>query len=103
MRGPVGGTQPATETPTQVGLGIGVQADMIEHRTVRAEIRSPPDQPGTFEATVMHYGIVDDYGTVFDPGVFTASLDKRLPRITWGHDWADVIGRVVDFKDGPDS
>lgn len=70
-----------------------------EVRAIRAEIRAPEDKPGLFEAVVMRYGTVDDYDTVFDPGVFAKSLETRLPRLTWGHNWAELIGRVVDYKD----
>lgn len=73
-----------------------------EIRTQRTEIRTASDTPGMFEAVVVRYGVVDSYDTIFDEGCFTASLEERLPRITWGHDWADVIGQYVDYKDGPD-
>jgi HK97 family phage prohead protease len=73
-----------------------------ETRTISGEVRAPGDGR-TFEAVVMRYGVLDDYETIFNPGCFTASLEKRLPRITWSHDWTDVIGRVVDYKDTPDS
>lgn len=73
-----------------------------EHRTISGEVRAPGDGR-TFEAIVMRYGTLDDYETIFDPGCFTGSLEKRLPRITWSHDWTDVIGRVVDYKDSPET
>lgn len=74
----------------------------MEQRVAPIEVRAVDDQPGRFEAVVMRYDVIDDYDTVFDPGVFTASLERRLPRITWGHDWAEVIGRYVDYRDTPD-
>lgn len=74
-----------------------------EHRTQHVEVRASTDSPGLFEAEVMRYGILDDYRTIFDPEVFRASLEERLPRITWGHDWADVIGQYVDYRDTRDA
>jgi len=71
----------------------------LERRTVHAEVRTSDDSPGLFEAKVMRYDVLDDYRTVFDPEVFRESLEERLPRITWGHDWADVLGQYVDYKD----
>jgi HK97 family phage prohead protease len=71
----------------------------LERRTVHAEVRTSDDSPGLFEAKVMRYDVLDDYRTVFDPGTFRESLEERLPRITWGHDWADVLGQYVDYKD----
>jgi HK97 family phage prohead protease len=73
---------------------------MREHRTLHhVEIRASDDTPGLFEAVVMRYGTVDDYDTVFEAGCFAKSLAARLPRLTWSHDWADLVGRVVDYKD----
>lgn len=74
----------------------------LERRVVHSEVRMSDETPGLFEAAVMTYDVLDDYKTIFDPGVFRASLEARLPRITWGHDWTDPIGQYVDFKDGRD-
>lgn len=75
---------------------------MIEHRALRStEIRVTPDTR-TFEAVVVRYGVVDDYDTIFDAGCFAASLEERMPRITWAHDWAEPLGRYVDYKDTPE-
>lgn len=69
-----------------------------EHR--RAEIRAVPDGDGrTFEALAVAYGIVDDYGTRFLPGVFNDSLKVRMPVLAWGHDWREPIGRVTDWRE----
>lgn len=75
----------------------------IERRAIRAEVRTSDSDPGMFEAVVMNYGVVDTYNTVFDPGCFRESLEERMPRITWGHDWKDVIGQYVDYKDTPET
>ena len=64
------------------------------------EFRAIKDaKPGTFEAIVMRYNVMDDYRTKFAPKVFHDSLEQRLPRIVWGHDWTDPIGRWVDKDD----
>lgn len=73
-----------------------------ERRAQRSEVRVTADSR-MFEAVVMRYGIVDDYDTIFDPECFTASLEARMPRITWAHDWSDPLGRYVDYKDTPES
>lgn len=76
----------------------------LETRTLRsAEVRMPDGEGRTFEAVVMHYGVVDDYETIFDAGCFADSLKERLPRITWAHSWSDVIGRYVDYRDTPET
>lgn len=70
-----------------------------EHRAFRAtEIRATPDSR-TFEAVVVNYGVLDDYDTIFDAGCFAASLEERMPRITWAHDWSEPLGRYVDYRD----
>lgn len=75
----------------------------LEHRTLTVtDVRAPEGDGRTFEAVVMNYGVTDDFDTVFDAGCFTASLAARMPRITWGHDWRDVIGRWVDYVDSPE-
>jgi HK97 family phage prohead protease len=75
----------------------------IERRDVTsAEVRTSDSEPGVFEAVVLRYGVVDTYNTIFDPGCFRESLEERMPRITWGHEWTDVIGRYVDHKDTRD-
>lgn len=71
----------------------------IERRCSRLEIRAPEDTPGRFEAVVLRYGVVDDYSTMFRPGCFAESLATRLPRIAWAHDWAEPLGRYVDYVD----
>lgn len=57
------------------------------------------DEGGKFAATVMTYRVIDDYGTDFEPKVFDASLQRRLPRVVWGHDWTDPIGRYIAYED----
>lgn len=75
-------------------------APMQQTRAYHASnIRATPDGSRTFEALVVVYGIIDDYGTIFDPGCFTDSLHERMPRITWAHSWSEPLGRYVDFRD----
>lgn len=70
-----------------------------ETRALHAEFRATDTDKRRFEAKVMVYGVVDDYGTLWQPGVFTESLAAKLPKIVWGHDWTDVLGRYVDYRD----
>lgn len=50
-------------------------------------------------ARVLTYNVVDDYGTVFAPGVFNRSLTERLPKIVHSHDWTKPIGRWVGWEE----
>ena len=41
-------------------------------------------------------GVVDDYGTVWLPDVFDASLRVSMPTLCWAHDWSEPIGQATD-------
>jgi HK97 family phage prohead protease len=60
--------------------------------------------PTEFTAVVLRYGVLDDYWTKFRYGVFAESLEQRMPRAVWSHDWSDPIGIyddvVSDTEDG---
>lgn len=62
--------------------------------------------PKQFWARVMNYGELDDFGTKFKPGVFKKSLDRRLPRLMYGHQgWENpsaLLGRGIDYRDTHD-
>lgn len=57
---------------------------------------------GQFEARVCNYNVADSYGTVWQPGCFADALREKLPKVVWGHDWHEPIGRVVDYRDSPE-
>ena len=70
------------------------------HRAVpTVHFRALDDKQGRFQARVMHYDVVDDYRTLFAPGLFRESLEARLPRVVWAHDWAEPLGRYIDYDD----
>ena len=79
---------------------------MTEHRTFRdVELRAvalPDGSPGVVLQAVTPY-VVDDYGSVWMPGVFDRSLEQRLPALCWAHDWADPIGPGVDWSRAGDA
>jgi HK97 family phage prohead protease len=93
-------------------------AAILEMRTtstleIRAEDNTPIDPatvtpdtlPRRFWARVVNYDILDDYGTMFAPGVFAVALAERMPRLMFGHNgWRDVaavLGRAVEARDTP--
>ena len=54
-----------------------------------------------FSARILTYGATDPYGMTWADGCLDASLDERLPVLTWAHDWADPIGHAVGWhRDG---
>lgn len=41
---------------------------------------------------VITPGVVDDYGSVWEPSTFDASLERRPPVLCWSHDWSEPLG-----------
>lgn len=74
----------------------------IKRETRRAEIRaSKGAKPGVTLKVITPY-VVDDFGSVWMPDAFDASLAKRMPTLTWGHDWAEPLGPAVAVRKGTD-
>ena len=75
-------------------------------REIRAgqisEVRTAENGRRQFRARICNYGVVDTYSTSWAPGVFTRSLEKKLPTAVWSHNWDRPIGKVIDYTDGPD-
>src|SRR5215213_11066370 len=67
-----------------------------------SEIRTADNGRRQFRARICNYGVPDTYRTSWAPGVFTRSLEKKLPTAVWSHNWDRPIGKVIDFSDGPD-
>ena len=57
---------------------------------------------GIVECFVAGIGNKDSVGDVCLPGAFTGSLKRRKPRVVWGHNWNEPIGKVLDvYEVGP--
>tara|TARA_B100000902_G_scaffold154129_3_gene150613 strand:- start:325 stop:1950 length:1626 start_codon:yes stop_codon:yes gene_type:complete len=57
---------------------------------------------GIVEAFVSGIGNKDSVGDIVLPGAFKASLHRRKPRVVWGHDWNQPIGKVLEmYEVGP--
>lgn len=78
-------------------------AQFLHHQQVRitplGQVRDMDEKTGRFAATVLHYDTEDDYGSEMAPRMFEESLRARLPRVVWGHDWTDPIGRYTAYED----
>lgn len=72
-----------------------------EHRS-KVAIRSADigGKPGV-TLHIIRPDVVDDYGSVWSPTAFDASLARRLPTLTWSHDWAEPLGPAVGYRTGP--
>lgn len=60
---------------------------------------SAEDAPGTVEAIVSVFNNRDFAGEVVLPGAFKNSLQRKLPRFVWAHNWEKVIGRIVEARE----
>lgn len=78
----------------------------IERRCYRTEFRDVPGSKGRQKwATAVTYNQVDDWGTIWLPGVFDEALGERMPTMLYGHDWYSlehVLGKGIDFRQTPD-
>jgi HK97 family phage prohead protease len=58
---------------------------------------------GIVECFVAGVGNKDSVGDVLLPGAFNGSLRRRKPRVVWGHNWNDPIGKVLEIYEVPPS
>ena len=52
---------------------------------------------GVVECFVAGIGNKDSVGDVLITGAFSKSLTRRKPRVVWGHNWNDPIGKVLEI------
>lgn len=52
---------------------------------------------GVVECFVAGIGNKDSVGDIVAPGAFTESLKRRKPRVVWGHNWNEPIGKVLEM------
>jgi HK97 family phage prohead protease len=72
----------------------------IEHRHAKTEVRASEGAGGMRVVTLRPIvpNVVDDYGSVFMPDTFDASLAERMPTLAWTHSWAAPIGRAMSWS-----
>jgi len=56
---------------------------------------------GIVECFVAAVGNKDSVGDIVATGAFTESLKRRKPRVVWGHNWNDPIGKVLEIYEVP--
>ena len=56
---------------------------------------------GIVECFVAGIGNKDSVGDIVISGAFTKSLMRRKPRVVWGHNWNDPIGKVLEIYEVP--
>ena len=61
------------------------------------------NKKGIVECFVAGIGNKDSVGDICASGAFNASLKRRKPRVVWGHNWNDPIGKVLEIYEVPSS
>lgn len=56
---------------------------------------------GIVECFVAGIGNKDSVGDIVISGAFAKSLLRRKPRVVWGHNWNDPIGKVLEIYEVP--
>lgn len=74
----------------------------METRAAGGKIQAISEDDRTFELRIVQFGVVDSFGSVWDPGVFEDSLRTKLPPACWSHDWSRVIGSVKEHEQRED-
>ena len=74
-----------------------------ETRRGIAEVRAAEvnGRPGVTLHAIRPF-VVDDYGSLWMPDTFDASLAERMPTLCWAHEWEDPLGPATGYRTGPE-
>jgi len=64
-----------------------------------AEMKVADDQTGVIEAIVSVFSNVDLGNEKVMPGFFAKSIEKKLPKGVWAHDWKQPIAKTLEAKE----
>lgn len=73
-----------------------IQSNTAEYKALDGQV-SVDEARGIVECFVAAIGNKDSVGDVVLPGAFNASLKRRKPRVVWGHNWNEPIGKVLEI------
>ena len=72
-----------------------------QYKSIPGQISTNESQ-GIVECFVAAMGNKDSVGDICLPGCFNSSLKRRKPRVVWGHNWNEPIGKVLEiYEVGP--
>lgn len=72
-----------------------------QYKAIPGQISTNESQ-GIVECFVAGIGNKDSVGDICLPGCFNGSLKRRKPRVVWGHNWNEPIGKVLEiYEVGP--
>ena len=67
----------------------------LESKQARVEAKALNDAEGTVEAVVSVTNIVDNVNDVIEPGAYSDTLQKRIPKGVWSHDTTIPVARTI--------
>lgn len=67
-----------------------------EFKAINGQVNVDEAQ-GIVECFVAAIGNKDSVGDIITPGAFDGSLRRRKPRVVWGHNWNEPIGKVLEI------
>ena len=76
--------------------------ELTEYKAVQGQVNIDEAQ-GIVEAFVAGIGNKDSVGDIIVTGAFNDSLKRRKPRVVWGHNWNEPIGKVLEIYEVPKS
>ena len=72
-----------------------------QYKAISGQISTNESQ-GIVECFVAAIGNKDSVGDICLPNCFDGSLKRRKPRVVWGHNWNEPIGKVLEiYEVGP--
>ena len=71
----------------------------LSHKNARVEAKAINDVEGTVEAVVSVTNIVDNVNDVIEPGAYTKTLTKRMPKGVWSHDTTIPVARTLSAEE----
>jgi HK97 family phage prohead protease len=76
--------------------------DTQEYKALQGQV-TIDEALGIVEAFVAGIGNKDSVGDIIVSGAFNESLKRRKPRVVWGHNWNEPIGKVLEIYEVPAS
>lgn len=64
-----------------------------------ASVLSSDEHPGQIEAVVSVFDVVDKGKDKIKPGFFAKSLERKLPKGVWGHNWDAPIAKTLEARE----
>lgn len=74
----------------------GIHTMTKERRGFPLVLKGVTEDEGIVEAVVSVYNNIDTVGDRIKHGAFAESLEKKLPKIVWMHDWTKPVGKTIE-------